>query len=76
MARPKQAEKKQAFSVTLNSRDAILFRVLGSGNLSLGIQELVIRAKESGLLDKKLDKNVEAKFKANPNAAKEDDIFN
>lgn len=76
MARPKSAERKIAFSLTLNSRDAILFRILGSGNLSLGVEKLVILAKEAGILDKKLDKNIEAKYKANPLAAKEDDIFN
>lgn len=76
MARPKSAERKIAFSVTLNSRDAILFRILGNGNLSSGIEKLVVIARESGALDKKLDRNIEAKYKSNPNAAKEDDIFN
>lgn len=76
MARPKSSERKIAFSVTLNSRDAILFRILGNSNLSLGIEKLVILAKEAGVIEKSTAKSIEAKYKSNPNAAKEDDIFN
>lgn len=75
MGRPKLEERKIAVSVTLEKHNLVLFRLLGKGNASEGIKELVEKARAAGLIDKKTEKTIEATMKRNPSAEKEDDIF-
>ena len=75
MGRPKLEERKIAVSVTLEKYNLVLFRLLGKGNASEGIAELVDKARTAGIIDDKLEKSIKATMKRNPAAEKEDDIF-
>ena len=67
MARPKIHNKKIAYAVTLTQTDAITFSTIGEGNMSKGMADLLMIARQAGLIDskkiKEIKKAVEAESK-------------